>query len=64
MCELGVFPNFVENEVSKVDKILRLTFFKARKYFEGLKTEFFHLLWLNFFARLQLPFIRVEETVL
>ena len=41
MCELGVFPNFLENDLSKVDKILRLTFFKARKYFEGLKTEFF-----------------------
>ena len=41
MCELGVFPNFLENDLSKVDKTLRLTFFKARKYFEGLKTEFF-----------------------
>ena len=31
MCELGVFPIFLENDLLKVDKILRLTFFKARK---------------------------------
>ena len=44
MCELGVFPNFLENDLIKVDKILGLTFFKARKDFEGIKTAFFHLL--------------------
>ena len=31
MCELGVFPIFLEKDLSKVDKILGLTFFKARK---------------------------------
>ena len=44
MCELGVFPIFLENDPLKVDKILGLTSFKARKVFEGFKTEFFHLL--------------------
>ena len=29
MCELGVFPIFLENDLLKVDKILRLTFFTA-----------------------------------
>ena len=66
MGELGVFSNFLENDLSKVDKILRLTFCKARKYFEGLKTEFFSFKGLNFLLGkcLQLPFIRVEEAVL
>ena len=40
MCELGVFPIFLENDLLKVDKILGLTFFKARKDFEGFKTAF------------------------
>ena len=44
MCELGVFPIFLENDLLKVDKILGLTFFKARKDFEGFKMTFFHLL--------------------
>ena len=44
MCELGVFPIFFENDLLKVDKILGLTFLKARKDFEGFKTAFFHLL--------------------
>ena len=45
MCELGVFPFFFcENDLLKDDKILGLTFFKARKDFEGFKTAFFHLL--------------------
>ena len=43
MCELIVFPIFF----SKVDKILRLTFFKARKDLEGFKTALFHLLQLS-----------------
>ena len=42
MCELGVFPIFLENDLLKVDKILGLTFFKARKDFEGFKMAFFH----------------------
>ena len=42
MCELGVFPIFLENDLLKVDKIVGLTFFKARK--EGFNTVFFNLL--------------------
>ena len=48
MYELGVFPFFLENDLLKVDRILGLTFFKARKDFEGFKTAFFHLLYLSF----------------
>ena len=44
MCVLGVFPIFLENDLLIVDKILGLTFFKARKDFEGFKTAIFHLL--------------------
>ena len=39
MCELGVFPIFLEND---------LTFFKARKDLEGFNTAFFNLLQLSF----------------
>ena len=38
MCELSVFPSFVENDPSKVDKILGLMFFKVRKDSQGFKT--------------------------
>ena len=48
MCELGVFPVFLENDLLKVDKILRLTFLKARKDLEGFNTAFFNLLQLSF----------------
>ena len=48
MCELGVFPIFLENDLLKLDKILVLTFFKSRKDFKGFKTGFFHLLQLSF----------------
>ena len=44
MCELGVFPIFLENGLLKVDKILALTFFKARKDVEGFNKAFFNLL--------------------
>ena len=44
MCKLGVFPILLENDLLKVDKILGLTFSKARKDFEAFKTAFFHLL--------------------
>ena len=44
MCELGVFPIFLENDLLKVDKIQGLTFIKARIDLEGFKTAFFHLL--------------------
>ena len=43
MCKLGVFSHFLEKDLLKVDKI-KLTFFKARKDFEGFKTAFFHVL--------------------
>ena len=48
MCELVFFPIFLEKDLLKVDKILRLTFFQGRKDFEGFKTAFFHLLLLSF----------------
>ena len=41
MCELGVFPIFfLKNDLLKVDKILGLTFFKARKDFKDSKRRF------------------------
>ena len=48
MCQLGLFPIFLEKDLLQVDKILGLTFFQARKDFEGLKTAFFPLLLLSF----------------
>ena len=48
MCELGFFPIFLEEDLLKVDKILGLTFFQARKDFQGFETAFFHLLLLSF----------------
>ena len=48
MCELGFFPILLEKDLLKVDKILGLTFFQARKEFEGFKTAFFHFLLLSF----------------
>ena len=44
MCELGVFLMFVGKDLLKVDKILGLTFFKARKDLERFNTAFFNLL--------------------
>ena len=40
MCELGFF--------SLPEKIIGLSFFQARKDFEGFKTAFFYLLLLSF----------------
>ena len=48
MCEPGFIPIFLVKDLLKVDKILVLTFFQARKDFEGFKTTFFHLLLLSF----------------
>ena len=48
MCELVFLPIFLEKDLLKVDKILGLTFFQARKDFEGFKTAFFHLLLFSF----------------
>ena len=44
MCELGVFLIFLENNLLKLNKILGVTFFKARKDVEGFNTAFFNLL--------------------
>ena len=74
MCELGVFPIFFKERLSKVNKILVLTFLSQEKDFEGLKTLlfclfvcFFSFIVADFFSLmqcLQLPFIiRVEEAV-
>ena len=75
MCELGVFPIFLKNDFSKVNKILVLTFLSQEKDFEGLKTFLFCFVLFCFFSFivgdffslmqcLQLPFIiRVEEAV-
>ena len=51
MCELGVFPLFLENNLLKVDKILTLTFLKARKDLEGFNTAFFQFTVAEFCAR-------------
>ena len=51
MCELGVFPIFLENDLLKVDKILGLTSFKARKDLEGFNTAFFHFIVAEFCAQ-------------
>ena len=40
MCELGVFLIFLEKDLSKVDKILGLPFFKARKDLKDSKLRF------------------------
>ena len=47
-CELGVFPIFLENNLLKVDKIIGLTFFKAKKDLKRFSTAFFNILWLSF----------------
>ena len=62
MCKLGVFPIFLENDLLKVDKILGLIFFKARKDLKDSKQRFsIYCSWVLFSIDcLQLPFIRVE----
>ena len=44
MCELGVFPIFLENNLSKVNKILGLTFLRQEKTFKDKNGVSFHLL--------------------
>ena len=41
MCELVFFPIFLEKDLLKVDKILGLTFFQARKDFKGIQNSVF-----------------------
>ena len=48
ICELGVFPIFLENDLLNVDRILGLTYFNVRKDLEGVNTAFFNLLQLSF----------------
>ena len=57
---------FLENDVLKVDRILGLTFFKARKDFKDSKRRFsiYCSCVLCSMDCLQLPFIRVEGAVL
>ena len=51
-CELGVFPNFLENDLLKVDKIPGLTFFKAiRKRLRRIQNGFFPVTVAEFYAR-------------
>ena len=40
MCELGVFPIFLENDLLKVDKILGLTFFRQENTSKDSKRRF------------------------
>ena len=65
MCELGVFPIFLENDLLKVDKILGLTFFKASETWKDSIRRFsIYCSWvLCSMDCLQLPCIRVEEAV-
>ena len=65
MCELGVFPIFLENDLLKVDKILGLTSFKAEKTWKDSKRRFsVYCSWdLCSMVCLQLPVFRVEEAV-
>ena len=65
MCALGFFHIFLVKDLSKVDKILGLTFFQARKDFEGFKTAVsIYCCWVLWSMDcLQIPFIRQEEAV-
>ena len=51
MCELGVCPNFLENNLLKVDKILGLTFYRTRKDFKGFKNDVCPFTVAELFAR-------------
>ena len=63
MCELRVFPIFLDNDLLKVDKIQGLTFFRQEKTLKDSKRRF--LIYCNCVLcsmdLLQLPFIRIEE---
>ena len=65
MCEVGVFPIFLENDLSKVDKMLWLTFLRQEKTWKDSKQRFsIYCSWvLCSMDCLQLPFIREEEAV-
>ena len=40
MCELGVFPNVLENDLLKVDKVLALTFLRRENTSKDSKLRF------------------------
>ena len=51
MCELGVFPIFLENDLLKVDKILALAFFKGKKRLGRIQYGVFQFTVDEFCAR-------------
>ena len=51
MCELGVFPISLENDLLKVDKILGLTFLSQEKTWKDSKRPFFPFTVAQFCAR-------------
>ena len=64
MCELGVCPIVLENDL--LNKMLGLTLFKARKDLKGYKKAFFHFLSPSFVLDglfIQLPFVHVVKAV-
>ena len=65
MCEVSVFPIFLESDLLEVDKILELTFLRQEKTWKDSKRHFsINCSWvLCSMDCLQLPFIRVEEAV-
>ena len=65
MCELRVFPIFVENDLLRVCKILGLNFLRQEKTSKDSKQRFsiYHSRVLCSMDCLQLLFIRVEEAV-
>ena len=66
MCELGVFPIFLENDLLKVDKILGPTFLRQEKTRKDSMRRFsIYCSWvLCSMDCLQLPRIRVKEAEL
>ena len=61
MCELDVFPMFLENDLLKVDKILGLTFISQTDSKRRFSIYYGRVLCSR--NCLQLPFIRVQEAV-
>ena len=51
MCELGVFPNFLENDLLKVDRILGLTFLRGKKRLQRIQKGVFPFTVAEFCAR-------------
>ena len=51
MCELGVFPNFLEKDLLKVDIILGLTFLRGKKRLQRIQKGVFPFNVAEFCAR-------------